>query len=196
ACEAGAGEVALWAGESLDGESNPLIERQPTWQWPYDPLGQRRSALENGARLVKAAMADALPRPENSEWDDEVRRLLAERERHARHRPADVALPGQLSVSQLVRLAGARPALARALRRPVPRPPSRQARRGTAFHAWLESKWRNPGLLDVDELVAADDDAVLEPDLDVLRAAFAASAWADQTPVEVESPFELLLGAV
>ena len=53
----------------------------------------------------------------------------------------DVALPGHLSVSAAGRAAPRPAALARALRRPLPSRPTPYARRGTAFHAWLEQRF-------------------------------------------------------
>ena len=43
----------------------------------------------------------------------------------------------------------------RRLRRPLPAKPAPLARRGTAFHAWLERRWSAQALLDVDELPGA-----------------------------------------
>jgi DNA helicase-2/ATP-dependent DNA helicase PcrA len=102
-----------------------------------------------------------------------------------------VALPAALSVSQLVELAADPEALAARLRRPMPYPPNPHTRRGTAFHAWLEQRFGATRLLDLDELPgAADDGAAADVELDTLRAAFLASAWAERRPTEVEVPFE------
>jgi DNA helicase-2/ATP-dependent DNA helicase PcrA len=102
-----------------------------------------------------------------------------------------VALPAQLSVSQLVELAADPEALARRLRRPLPFPPNPLARRGTAFHAWLEERFSASRLLDLDELPgAADGGAAPDEQLGALQNAFLASAWAERTPHDVEVPFE------
>jgi DNA helicase-2/ATP-dependent DNA helicase PcrA len=87
-------------------------------------------------------------------------------------------------------------ALAGELRRPLPRRPAPWARRGTAFHTWLEQRWERQSLLDVDQLPGAADAALDGPDsaeFEELRAAFEASAWAPRTPVEVEVPFEMTI---
>ncbi|PSL01907.1 DNA helicase-2/ATP-dependent DNA helicase PcrA [Haloactinopolyspora alba] len=200
ACDDGAGDVAVWADDP--GESNPLAENRPVLQWPYDPLGERRVLLEDGAARVRAAQAELdgalfVPDVPATEWDDEIERLLAERERESQSRPVEVELPRHLSVSQLVTLRGSPDELARTLRRPVPRPPSPLARRGTRFHAWLESRWGAPRLLDVDELPgSADDGAAADREIAALQEAFLASAWARRTPVEVEAPFELMVAGV
>src|SRR5690606_1456943 len=132
-----------------------------------------------------------------TEWDAEIERLLAEREHASRRRPVDVELPEHLSVSHLVLMRENPEALARMLRRPVPRPPAPSARRGTLFHAWLESRWGAPPLVDVDELPgSADAGAAADRELAALQEAFLASAWAQRTPLEVEAPFELLVAGV
>nr|WP_246400537.1 ATP-dependent DNA helicase [Jiangella mangrovi] len=202
ACQDGAGEVGVWVQPPEDDDTNPLTQNVRELRWPYDPLGQRRALLEDGAALVRSqqgAVDGVLFDPEQpaTEWDAEVERLLAERERHSSLRPIDVALPEHLSVSQLVALRESPEGLARSLRRPVPRPPAPLARRGTLFHSWLESRWGAPRLLDVDELPGfADDGAAPDRELASLQEAFLGSHWAGRTPVEVEAPFELLVAGV
>lgn len=204
ACEDGAGAVGVWVEEP--GETNPLDEVAAELRWPYDPLGGRRAVIEEGAGLVWAAasgedapdlVAEAEIAAAAGEWDTEVERLVAERERTTPGQPVEVRLPAQLSVSQLVLLRRDPAALAQAIRRPVPRPPAPLARRGTLFHAWLESRWGSPRLLDVDELPgSADEGALHDHELAALQQAFLASEWASRTPVEVEPPFELLVAGV
>ncbi len=203
-CEAGSGTIGVWVDEA--GETNPLDDVPVELRWPYDPLGGRRAVVEEGARLVRAAaagedaadlVAEAEIAEAASEWDTEVERLVAERERTAPGRPVEVQLPEHLSVSQLVMLRRDAAALAQAIRRPVPRPPAPLARRGTLFHAWLESLWGSPRLVDVDELPgSADEGAHHDHELADLQRAFLSSEWAARTPVEVEPPFELLVAGV
>ena len=128
-------------------------------------------------------------------WAGDVDVLLAERAA-ARVRP-QVALPAQLSVVQLVELAADPAGLAAALRRPQPLPPNPHARRGTAFHAWLEQRFGAAQLLDLDELPgAADEGAAPDDALAELQEAFLASPWADRRPIEVEVPFETAIAGV
>ena len=131
-------------------------------------------------------------------WRREAALLLAEREERAhRDGPLDVAVPSHLSVSQLVVLRRDPQALARSLRRPLPQRPTPYARRGTAFHAWLEQRFGSVRLLDVDELPgAADDGAANDEELAALQEAFLAGEWADRTPVEVEVPFATTIAGV
>jgi DNA helicase-2/ATP-dependent DNA helicase PcrA len=106
-----------------------------------------------------------------------------------------VALPARLSVSSLVALARDPAELARQVRRPMPRPPARQARRGTAFHQWLEQRYGQQLLIDDSALFGPeDDDTPGAGDLAALRSRFEQSEWADRWPQAVEVPFETLVG--
>lgn len=130
------------------------------------------------------------------EWDEEVKLLLAERAAHHRTDAVTVELPEALSVSRLVALRSDPEALARDLRRPLPRKPAPLARRGTAFHAWLEQRFGAQRLLDIDELPGAGDESAELDDLPELQRCFEASEWADRTPAHVEVPFEMVLDGV
>jgi DNA helicase-2/ATP-dependent DNA helicase PcrA len=138
------------------------------------------------------------PEPDEEDpegWAADVDVLLAERAA-ARARPA-VELPSQLTVSRLVELAADPAGLAARLRRPLPLPPNPHARRGTAFHAWLEQRFGAAQLLDLDELPgAADEGAAPDDTLAALQDAFLTSAWADRRPVEAEVPFETVIAGV
>ena len=191
------GVVEQWAPEPEPGEENPLTASPRSALWPRDPLGARRADVERGAALVLAEF-DRTDLPteyddDPDEWAADVDALLAEREQRA-EQSAEVILPAQLSVSQLVDLATDPDALAARLRRPLPFRPNPLARRGTAFHAWLERRFGATRLLDLDELPGADDEDGDESHLDRLQDAFLRSPWAARSPVEVEVPFETALG--
>jgi DNA helicase-2/ATP-dependent DNA helicase PcrA len=185
--------VERWAEEPAAGEANPVTTSPRTATWPVEPLGERLPQVRRGADLVRRALAGERlvaggDDPEG--WAADAEALLAERERTRAARPR-VSLPPALSVSQLVELAADPEALAARLRRPMPYPPNPHARRGTAFHAWLEQRFGATRLLDLDELPgAADEGAADDEELDELRVAFLASAWAQRRPVEVEVPFD------
>ncbi|WP_229686101.1 ATP-dependent helicase [Longimycelium tulufanense] len=204
----GLGRIEEWAAEPGEDEKNPLAEHTRTERWPVDPLGGRRGAVAEGAQLVRAAVISVRKSTVDDQgaedglfsldeidddpegWARDVEVLLAERAAAATRRE-HVALPGQLSVSQLVELAADPDALARRLRRPLPFPPNPLARRGTAFHTWLEQRFSAGRLLDLDELPgAADADFAPDEHLEQLQDAFLASAWAERMPREVEVPFE------
>jgi DNA helicase-2/ATP-dependent DNA helicase PcrA len=77
----------------------------------------------------------------------------------------------------------------------MPRPPSRAARFGTLFHAWVEARFGQQPLLDPDDLpgrydIGIDDDA----DFDAVVEAFDKGPFADRVPLAVEAPFALVLG--
>jgi len=204
--EAGAGVVDRWADAPADGDPNPAGADTRSARWPVDPLGARRGDVQDGADLVlatlarQAAAADTVSHEEGGQgaadedgWVADVDALLADRERR-RSGVAEVVLPAQLSVSQLVELRRDPAEFARRLRRPLPYPPNPLARRGTAFHAWLERRFGSSRLLDLDDLPgAADDSATPEADLEALQRAFLASVWAERRPLEVEVPFETVL---
>jgi DNA helicase II / ATP-dependent DNA helicase PcrA len=203
-CAAGGGRVAVWAEGPADDEPNPLAARPASAAWPYDPLGDRRPALVAAAALVRAARRpdpDVPPAIASrvADWDTELELLLAElaRARDRGARAGVVEMPTRLSVSQLVMLRGDPAELARSLRRPLPRKPAPLARRGTRFHLWLEARWGQQRLLDIDELPgAADDTAEPDADLVALQQAFDASEWAARVPAEVELPFDLVVGGL
>ncbi|SFQ17338.1 DNA helicase-2 / ATP-dependent DNA helicase PcrA [Amycolatopsis arida] len=190
-----AGVVEHWAPEPEPDSRNPLLTELREAPWPADPLGRRRPAVVEGAELVLSALAtvDDEPDPDPADdpdgWIVDTDVLLAERARAAGETER-VSLPGQLSVSQLVDLADDPEALARRLRRPLPMAPSTFARRGTAFHGWLERRFGAERLFEIDDLPgAADTGAAPDDDLTELQEAFEASEWALRTPHEVEVPF-------
>ena len=143
-CAAGGGTVDVWTERPIDGVPNPLDANERRADWPFDPLGARRAVVEDAAALV-FEMAGAILTPAEAaageQWQEEARLLLAERARNRRADTIEVELPSHLSVSQLVTLRRDPAELARMIRRPVPYPPAPLARRGTAFHAWLERRF-------------------------------------------------------
>lgn len=219
--------VDEWATEPAPDAVNPTTEVVLRAEWPADPLGARRPVLTEAAALVRRYLTDGVPTrpapgggavagpsvptvdelaaddpggddPEVARWRREADLLLAERAELTRQAgPIEVALPAALSVTQLVALRRDPAALARSLRRPLPTEPNPYARRGTAFHTWLEQRFGAGRLLDVDELPgAADADAAPDEALAELQERFLASEWADRTPVEVEVPFATVIGGV
>ncbi len=128
-------------------------------------------------------------------WERDADLLLAERAQRRGDGATHVALPARLSVSSLVSLARDPAELARQVRRPMPRPPARQARRGTAFHQWLERRYGQQLLIDDSDLFGSEgDETSAEGDLAELRSRFEHSEWADRWPRAVEVPFETLVG--
>jgi len=144
------------------------------------------------------------PGPGLAELDRELARWTADTAALCAARPVagdpdvvEVALPSTLSVSDLVSLARDPSALAGRIRRPMPQPPRPAAELGSAFHEWLERRWRQEELIDLDDLPGASDTelaVVDEAGLVELQEAFAASEWASRTPRYQEYPFLMPLG--
>ncbi|UZN02060.1 ATP-dependent DNA helicase [Cellulomonas sp. S1-8] len=158
--------------------------------------GAHDSAGDPGADDPDAGYQDAgdATAGVGEDWDLLADRLLAEQAARRRG-DARVALPAHLSASSLVRLDAQPEQFALGLRRPVPREPSPQARRGTAFHAWVEAWYGQATLVDVDDLPGADDDVLPDdPDQATLRAAFLRTPWAHRSPVAVEVDVETTIG--
>ena len=204
----GGGVVSQWAEEPAEDEENPLLAAVDTAEWPGTPAGRYYDAVREAAAMVRAAAVDDplaagavtadLTQSEMAliiAWERDAELLIAERAaRAAAHADGiSVPLPAQLSVSSLVSLARDPAELARQVRRPMPRPPAGQARRGTAFHRWLEERYGQQRLIDDEDLFSDDDDS-LDGDLSELKDRFEGGEWADRWPTEVEVPFETLLG--
>jgi DNA helicase-2/ATP-dependent DNA helicase PcrA len=127
-------------------------------------------------------------------WDRDLDALAGEL-RRARATVRDVPLPTSLTASQLMRLAADPDGLARELARPLPRPPTPAARRGTRFHAWVESRFDARPLFAPEDLpgIEAGDDIADEHDLTALKEAFLRTPYADRSPYRVEEPFQITL---
>ncbi|MFD6238457.1 UvrD-helicase domain-containing protein [Streptomyces diastaticus] len=144
------------------------------------------------------ATAPADPTPEEARlihsWDQDLEALQGELLR-ARADIREVPLPASLTASELMRLAADPEGFAAELARPMPRPPQPAARRGTRFHAWVESRFEDVQLpmLDPDELPGRDADIADEHDLEALKEAFEHTEYAHRTPLGVEVPFQLTL---
>ena len=182
---------------------NPRTAQEVSVAWPTLDHVERRRALLAPARAVADAVAargtardgGAVAAPAGR-WDDEIAMLLDERARRRRGSDVDVELPAHLSTSALVALAEDAERFTLDLRRPMPTPPALSARRGTAFHAWVEEHYARAAFVDVDELPGSADEDAGDDDLAALRASFAASEWAARSPVEVETSVETVLDGI
>jgi len=185
------------------GEPNPRTATAHPVAWPGDPLEGRRDAVEAGVVLVRTAIEQraarlfdlpassgpaATDRAERWQWEVDV--LLAERDR-GRERTITASLPSHLSASRLVQLAADPEALALQVRRPMPREPLPSARRGTAFHAWVERRLGVTAMVDVLDLPgAADEQPAPDADLALLQRNFLASEWVGRAVIAVEAAIE------
>ncbi|MGD1281532.1 ATP-dependent helicase [Mycobacterium seoulense] len=190
------GVVDRWAAAPADGDRNPLRDNTLEAVWPADPLAAQRGDVESGAALVSRAMSgDADAEGADVEgWAADVDALLSERARLA-ERPTG-ALPSQLSVSGLVELARDPEGAAQRLRHRLPTRPDRHALLGNTFHAWVQQFYGAECLFDLADLPgAADSDVGDTRELAKLQVAFTESPWAARTPIAVEVPFEMPIGA-
>ncbi|MFF6999992.1 UvrD-helicase domain-containing protein [Streptomyces sp. NPDC008313] len=169
--------------------------RVPYAQPAPEPLPDDVGPRVPHARRHPAEPADGLT-PEEARtvdsWDRDLDALSGELLR-ARERVTDVTLPASLTATQLLSLAADPDAFAQELARPMPRPPQPAARRGTRFHAWVESRFealRLP-MLEPEELPGTNAEIADERDLEALKEAFERTPYARRTPYRVEAPFQL-----
>jgi DNA helicase-2/ATP-dependent DNA helicase PcrA len=127
-------------------------------------------------------------------WDRDLDALTGELLR-ARATVTHVPLPASLTASQLLRMAADPDGFAQELARPMPRPPQPAARRGTRFHAWVESRFEELRLpmLDPEDLPGSEAEIADERDLEALKDAFERTPYAHRTPYRVEVPFQLAI---
>ncbi|MFE5968600.1 UvrD-helicase domain-containing protein [Streptomyces sp. NPDC056463] len=190
----------LWEDELLR-DDEPLRDDAP-------PVADAIPALQDDAPPVAEAIPaprapEAVATPEEARtiasWDRDLSALTTEL-RRSRATTRDVLLPAYLSASQVLRVAADPEGFAQELARPMPRPPQPAARRGTRFHAWVESRFDELPLpmLGPDELpggeeFAGEPEIADERDLDALKEAFALTPYAHRTPYRVEVPVHLTL---
>jgi DNA helicase-2/ATP-dependent DNA helicase PcrA len=163
-------------------------DKRPPRPGPAAPAGSDPAAPMDAGGLL----------PEESRlvtsWDRDLDALAGEL-RRSRATVRDVPVPPVLTASQLMRLAADPNGFARELARPMPRPPQRAARRGTRFHAWVESRFEELPLIAPEELpgIEGDDEIEDERDLAALKDAFLRTPYAERAPYRVEAPFQLRL---
>ncbi len=204
--ERGNGRIDAWAPPPQEA-TNPSLAEPPTFVWPSpfepEPLRLRTEVAEQ-VRADLALLAAGGSRPEDhsgglTAWEreqleryDREAHWLLDEQRTVRKGARTVALPMDLTASQLLRLQADPDAFARDLARPVPRRPVPAARRGTRFHAWVEMLFEQRPLLDPDELPGSGDDGRGDDvELATLQEAFLASPWATRRPHAVEAAFVL-----
>jgi DNA helicase-2/ATP-dependent DNA helicase PcrA len=73
----------------------------------------------------------------------------------------------------------------------MPAAPALAARRGTAFHAWVEQHFARAVFVDLLDLPGnADDDPAGEQELPLMKERFLASQWAHRRPEAIEIAIE------
>lgn len=199
--EPGYTELA-WIEDSDLGEGNPARAQSERAAWPADPLRTRRPAVEQAAAAVTTAVEQRQVGKQphaglqgDSRWAEEVRKTLARQSQQKS--VVSVELPTHISASLMVELTEDSAGVARRLRRPVPRRPGTAARRGTAFHAWIEEYYGTTGMLDLGEFPGAADSFVDDGlQLEHLTETFRNSIWAGKAPYGIEIPVETRVDAL
>lgn len=195
-------DTHLWLDRPGRGVPNPLLAVDHLYPWPGVETSPETERRQTAAAWVTDRRAGRIPAdlPVESptsamviaDWDREIQRLLDEA--LTGQDATEVTLPSTLSATALSRLRDDPDGFARDLARPMPRQPSPSARFGTRFHAWVESRFGQLGLLDPDDLPGrADTDIDDDEDLRDLIQRFASGPFAERRPVAVEAPFALVL---
>lgn len=192
--------VERWSEKPEKGSPNPYADADTSRPWPVSAPGAEITRRIEAAARVRAVQPDApdddldmIETARVADWDAELDRLLVEA-RAERSDVIEVPLPVSLSATALARLESEPAEFLRDLARPMPRAPSESARFGIRFHAWVESRFGQQGLLDPDELPGRGDLGIEDDtDLDAVIAAFEAGPFADRVPHAVEAPFALVL---
>ncbi|XAS66248.1 ATP-dependent DNA helicase [Micrococcaceae bacterium Sec5.7] len=203
-------EVAEWPYDPLEGPVDPRTgERRRL-------TPGRRLAMQSAARRLLEAIAvveaaagmpgsskqcelnpvtAVLLRGNAAGWAREAELLLERRNRRAGG-GQEVHLPSHISASTLVDLGDNPERVLAQLRRPLPRQPGMSARKGTAFHSWVEEYFGAAGTLDLGEAPGSDNHIDEAYGLDAMVATFRESEWANRSPAYVEVPVETRVGEV
>ena len=185
--------------------TNPTLAEEVTAVWPLRSAraaarlkrGGRRAGTGGGPRRrVPPAAHDDLAR--STPGGSRLRCCSPSGNASGSAEAIEVVLPAHLSVSQLVALRRDPQRLARRLRRPLPEAPDPYARRGTAFHLWLERRsWRPGG--DCSTSTTCPVRAMPTPpptrSWRNCRRHFS-QRWADRVPQQVEVPFATVVAGV
>ncbi|WP_262055793.1 ATP-dependent DNA helicase [Streptomyces sp. STR69] len=199
----------LYEETPLDAEGGLLEDDPADWDaWTTDRPTVPHQATAPDPAEHPSAPGDARPHPTEppgtrltpeearaiASWDRDLDALTGELLR-ARRGVTDVPLPASLTATQLLHLAADPDGLAQELARPMPRPPQPAARRGTRFHAWVESRFEELTLpmLEPEELPGSEAEIADERDLEALKDAFERTEYARRTPYRVEAPFQLAI---
>ncbi|MDQ1482040.1 MAG: ATP-dependent helicase UvrD/PcrA, partial [Actinomycetota bacterium] len=184
--EGSAGEVSSLEGSAGEGSAREGSAREGS---PFEGSAGEGSALDpfapdgSGSGMVGRAREVAL--------------LLAERDSWLAPHDLEVTVPSHLTASDVVSLAGDRQAFARGLRRPMPAAPALAARRGTAFHAWVEQHFSRAAFVDLLDLPgSADHSPAGDEELPLMKERFLASEWAMRIPEAIEIAIETTVAGI
>lgn len=199
--EAASAEGAFVDATTRDIDTNPIPAEPTRAAWPVtlsdDVLATRAEAaglIQDAAALLGADQAsrdgwvwgsgviDADDAERAEAWRDSAAHLT---NLLARRGEKGVELPEGLSASNLMSMRTNPSGFAESLLRRMPRKPSKAARTGSKFHAWVQERFELPSTL---EEVAADPTET-SAEAAALISAFESGLFAHRTPIGVEVPF-------
>lgn len=155
-----------------------------------------RRELERLESETQVAEGPAEGGDEQPTWQQEALWVI----RRARQQQAGLeapSLPGHMSASRFVSLARDAQEVAEQTRRPVPRRPSAEARRGTVVHSWVEEFYETRAAFpEIEEPMRGDEELDLVFDLPKARENFRASRWAQRQIFAMEIPIETSVAGV
>lgn len=181
-----------WVGQLASGEVLSSTAEVQDTQWPrtFDKSGM----LHEAAQAVAKATADTDAKTaKRTEWDIETDALIEEFQQRSTPE-VRVPLGTRFTATEAVALRRDEQEYAKRRRRPIPLEPQPYAKRGTAFHNWVEQRYERTSLLDEDQLPGASDATLNDPELERLKSAFMESEWADRQPYSVEGAYSVTLG--
>ena len=187
-----AGIISQAIDPTPEPDTNPLDRADDMVSWPRDPLGNRRTLVEQAAQSVMNADI-TMPTP----WDSHIEMLIAEAQDKQRDHNA-LALPKRIASSRFKDFVENPEQVAQSLLRPLPEQPYQATSLGTLFHTWVENRMTHssyPEALESEHWGLDDEDTVGvdEQAFALLRDTFEKSIWASRTPEFVELPIELPL---
>lgn len=173
---------AAWPAAVEDDRRRRLLDAAAVVEQATELIGSDAEVVDDwvwGSGISEPGDAALVAR-----WDAEEHAIRARLDEQAAR---TVAVPQGLSATMVMAMEADPEKFAMDLARRMPRQPSRQATRGSHFHAWVQRRFSlsNP----FEELDTAPGD-----ELKPLIRAFEAGRFADRQPLEVEVPFLLPWG--
>ena len=175
---------------SSEFEENPREMAADDVLWPGDPLGDRRASVEHAAAEVLAHAA-RMPEGIDQSQRDALDRAIAAYQ--APGQPAPPPLPLRLAASSVESVLRDPQAVMASRLRPTPRQVMGAERAGTLFHEWVETHYRELGVMFLGGDVDADSEQEADgpSDLESWREGFLASEFAQKTPLAIEREIHL-----
>jgi DNA helicase-2/ATP-dependent DNA helicase PcrA len=125
---------------------NPLGVDEAALEWPADPLGSRRRAVERAAHVVRSVVEEQRTPDQDAAgtYAESIDLLLAERA--ALREPTGREIPSRIAASRFKDYVKDADSVIASIERPLPERPYRQTRLGTLFHSWVEGRFAPTGI--------------------------------------------------